>query len=223
MKVVCHLYSLFLVKKNGWKAVLYALCVIAGFILYSGLYKWHLFNVRYHLSFFVLFAPTFGLALGAFTRIRWGVVVAGLLWLTSIPILISLPSRPLLPINGIASQPSILLQTRADLRFSNRRDCQPIFTSLVAQVEATGCADVGIMLNGDAGEYLFWQLFRTPLSKLRIEWIVAGTPSERYKPMDFEPCEVICEGCSAEQATIRDLPLFSLENGYALYLKTAGQ
>jgi hypothetical protein len=205
-------------RKVGWKTLLYAGCVIAGFVFYSGFYKWHLFNVRYHLSFFILFGAVFGITMGAFARVRWGAVVGILLWLTSIPWLISLSNRPLLPIEGVTSRPAILSQTRAELRFSNCKDCQPVFNSLVEQIEANECSQVGIMLNGDAGEYLFWRLFTAPIEKLRIEWIVAGTPSDRYKPMDFEPCAVICEGCGADQTSIRGLNLFSTGYGYSLYM-----
>ncbi|MGB8253333.1 MAG: hypothetical protein WCF08_08955 [Anaerolineaceae bacterium] len=74
------------------------------------------------------------------------------------------------------------------------------------------------MLNGDAGEYLFWKLFDVPQEQLRIEWIVAGTPSEKYEPRDFAPCAVICEGCGVDQPSIRGMDLFSLENGYTLYM-----
>jgi hypothetical protein len=223
LALVSLMIIIILAGKLGWKTLLYAGCIIAGFVFYSAFYKWHLFNVRYHLSFFVLFGAVFGMATGAFTRIRWGTVVGALLCLTSIPWLVSLPSRPLIPIKGIANQPSILAQTRADLRFSNCKDCQPVFSSLVEQIEANDCSQVGIMLNGDAGEYLFWRLFTIPMDKLRIEWIVAGTPSDRYKPMDFEPCAVICEGCGADQTSIRGLNLFSAGYGYGLYMNMADQ
>jgi hypothetical protein len=163
------------------------------------------------------------LALGAFIKVRWGAAVAILLWLTSIPWLISLPSRPLFPIAVVTNQPSILSQTRAELRFTNCKDCQPVFSSLVEQIEAVDCSQIGIMLNGDAGEYLFWRLFTVPIEMLRIEWIVAGTPSDRYKPMDFEPCAVICEGCGAERTSIRGLNLFSAAYGYSLYMNASDQ
>ncbi|MBN2257219.1 MAG: hypothetical protein JW704_05275, partial [Anaerolineaceae bacterium] len=218
--LLASIIMLFLIKKMGWSPLLYALCIILGFVAYSGLYKWHLFNVRYHLSFFVLFAPVFGLVLGSFTKVRWGAVLSAVLWLTSIPCLISLENRPLIPITGISTQPSILNQTREELRFANCRGCYPVFESLVGQIEANRCSAVGVMLNGDAGEYLFWHLFSQPHDDLRIEWIVAGTPSARYKPMDFQPCAVICEGC--DQASVRDLELFSLADGYSLYLNPAG-
>jgi energy-coupling factor transporter transmembrane protein EcfT len=219
--LITFITMLFLIKKLGWKPLIYAVCAISGFIIYSGLYKWHLFNVRYHLSFFILFAPVFGLTLGQFEKVRWGAMLAAILWVTSIPYLVSLETRPLIPITGISSQPSILSQSREELRFANCQGCYPIFKSLVEQIEARSCSEVGIMLNGDAGEYLFWHLFDLPQDELRIEWIVAGTPSERYKPLDFQPCAIICEGC--DQQSVRDLGLFSLENGYALYQNAEGE
>jgi hypothetical protein len=216
--LLSFIMALFLVRRLGWKTLLYACCVAAGFIMYCGFYKWHLFNVRYHLSFFILIAPVFGLVAGYSKKIHWGAVLAAVLWITSIPYLVSLSSRPLIPMAEFSTNPSIITQTREELRFANCRDCYQIYKTLVGEIENNGCSQVGVMLSGDAGEYLFWKLFDAPLKELRIEWIVAGTPSERYKPMDFQPCAVICDGCGADQAEIRGLNLFSIVNDYALYM-----
>jgi hypothetical protein len=211
------------IRKPGHDPLFYALCVIAGFIVYSGAYKWHLFNVRYHLSFFVLIAPVFGLTWGLFGKIKWGMAISMLLWIASIPVLLSIPSRPLIPIQNISVRPSILTQSRAELRFANCASCYPVFKTLVEQIESNHCSTVGIMLNGDSGEYLIWKLFMLPQEFLRIEWIVAGTPSERYEPDDFSPCAVICEGCGSEKLTIRGLKLISTENEFGLYLNPIGE
>lgn len=219
--IISFILLLVLIRKLGLRALFYALCVITGFIVYSGFYKWHLFNVRYHLSFFVLIAPIFGLSFGAFEKIKWGTVIGLFLLVTSIPVLFSIPSRPLIPIKGIAPQPSILMQSREKLRFANCPDCYFPYKSIVDKIEAGNCSTIGIMLNGDSGEYLFWRLFHLPQQELRIEWIVSGTPSARYKPVDFTPCAVICEGCGSEQASIRGLRLFTMEAGYALYMNVS--
>jgi len=223
LAIISFVVLLVMIRKLGLKTLLYALCVIAGFVFYSGLYKWHLFNVRYHLSFFILIAPIFGLTWGLFERIKWGLAVILILWITSIPVLFSIVSRPLIPNHAITDHPSILTQSREKLRFANCVDCYPIDKAMVEQIENNRCSTVGIMLNGDAGEYLFWKLFNIPLEQLRIEWIVAGTPSEKYESDDFTPCTVICEGCGSDQPSIRGLNLFSLENGYALYLNPIGE
>jgi hypothetical protein len=49
-------------KRLGWIAVVYMLLVVAGFFLFSLLFKWQIFGTRYHQSFFVLFAPLIGYA-----------------------------------------------------------------------------------------------------------------------------------------------------------------
>jgi hypothetical protein len=71
---------------------------------------------------------------------------------------------------------------------------------------------------GDSGEYLFWNLFHVPWEQLRIEWIVAGTASEKYKPDDFTPCAVICQDCGSETPSIRGLDLYLVESDFALYM-----
>ncbi|MGB8253334.1 MAG: hypothetical protein WCF08_08960 [Anaerolineaceae bacterium] len=134
LAIISFIMLLVMTRKLGLKTLLYALCVITGFVFYSGLYKWHLFNVRYHLSFFILITPIFGLTWGLFERIKWGLAITLILWITSIPVLFSIVSRPLIPNHAITDRPSILEQSRAELRFANCLDCYPIDKALVEQI-----------------------------------------------------------------------------------------
>jgi len=54
---------------------------------------------------------------------------------------------------------------------------------------------------------------------LRIEWIVGGTPSERFSDSAFAPCAIVCEACEEQGQTIRGLPLAYVRSGYRLYLQ----
>ncbi len=218
LAIFSFIVLLIMFKKLGIKTLLYALCVIAGFVAQCGFYKWHLFNVRYHMSFFVLYAPVFGLAWGIFERIKWGLVISFILGLTSIPVLFSIAMRPLVPIQNVSDYPGILTQTREELRFNNCLDCYHINKSLVDAIEKNKCDTIGVILLGDSGEYLIWTLFHVPQDQLRIEWIVAGTASVKYEPDDFTPCAVICQDCGPETPSIRGLNLYLVNNDFALYM-----
>ncbi len=218
LAILSFVILLIMIKKLGVKTLLYALCVIGGFVAYSGFYKWHLFNVRYHLSFFVLYAPIFGLVWGLFERIKWGFVLSVILGLTSIPVLFSIAMRPLVPIQNVSDYPSILTQTREKLRFNNCLDCYQINKTSVDAIEKNQCDTIGMMLLGDSGEYLIWSLFHAPVDRIRIEWIVAGTPSAKYEPDDFTPCAVICQDCGPETPSIRGLNFYLVVKDFALYM-----
>jgi hypothetical protein len=62
----------------------------------------------------------------------------------------------------------------------------------------------------------------TPRPDLRVEWIVAGTPSARFADPDFAPCAVVCdESCPADWTRIRGLPLTYERADYRLFMRPA--
>jgi hypothetical protein len=74
------------------------------------------------------------------------------------------------------------------------------------------------MLLGDDPEYLIWVLMGAPRKDdLRIVWIVSGNTS-RYKPLDFQPCAIICHGCGADQQSINGLDYAYQAAEWQLYL-----
>jgi hypothetical protein len=56
-------------------------------------------------------------------------------------------------------------------------------------------------------EYLFWDMLDAPREDLRVEWIVSGSPTDRYKPSDFQPCAILCERCPSDWTEAQGLPL----------------
>jgi hypothetical protein len=81
------------------------------------------------------------------------------------------------------------------------------YREVVQRISAAGCTDVGLVLSGNAMEYILWALLGAPSDDLHFEWFVAGTPSARYEMSEFAPCAVICEGCPSDWTVIRGLPL----------------
>jgi hypothetical protein len=93
------------------------------------------------------------------------------------------------------------------------------YREITAAVQEAACHSVGIMLSGDAAEYPLWPLLAAPGGGTRLEWIVAGTPSARYRDVTFQPCAVVCDSsCPAAWAEVRGLPLALDLSGYRLYL-----
>jgi hypothetical protein len=94
-----------------------------------------------------------------------------------------------------------------------------VYELIAETIVAARCQAVGLMLAGDGAEYPFWVFLGAPRSDVRIEWIVAGTPSARYVDPDFEPCAVVCDrSCPSEWTRVRDIPLHMELSGYRLFL-----
>ena len=204
-------------KRVSALAIFYSAMVAVTFALFSLIFKWHVFSVRYHLPFFVLFAPAVGRIWGIFERVKVGYVVAAFLLIGARPWLFSIDSRPLIPKPGRSVVESILDGTRERLYFANLPDGYEPFQRIAGEILNRGCTEVGIMLFGDDPEYLLWVLLNAPRPDLRVEWIVSGA-TDRYSPADFQPCAVVCNGCEG-QATIRGLVWAQQFTGMRLYLR----
>ncbi len=189
-------------KKRGNLALLYAGLVAAGFVGYCYIYKWQIFSLRLETVFFVLFCPVVGYTIDLLvTRALFngqarlvGVLVAAGLVYTSLPWILKIDSRPLIPTNRNTDIPSVLTTSRDRLYYGAAPGFQSMVHDLTDPIIQQGCNQVGMMINGDDPEYYFWVELGAPRKDLQIEWIVAGTPSERYRPADFKPCAVIASG-----------------------------
>jgi hypothetical protein len=203
-------------KRLPAKFMLYAACVTVGFILFSFIYKWQIFGARFHLLFFVLFAPPAGVVLSRLKFKLPGAIIATSLLILSFPWLFNIDSRPLLPKDG--QGPSILSVSREELYFSNASGVAQGIRAITADLQQQECSQVGLMLHGDDPEYLFWSMLGAPRDTLRLEWIVTGTPSVRYSREGFHPCAIVCSGCTEEQPSLRNLDRQYESSGFTLYM-----
>jgi hypothetical protein len=208
----------FLVRKHGRALLVYGLLSALTFLLFSFIYKWNAFGTRYDLAFFVIFAPVAGVILGGFEKVKIGHLVTVLLFIGALPWLLSVYSRPLVGISGYSEgKGSILQASRMDLYFTNAPSERAVFTQFTEVIKSKGCNDVGVMLKGDDPEYLLWVLMGAPRSQARLEWIVSS-PTDKYSPADFQPCAIICRGCSLSQSPLRGLEIAQQMSDVWLYL-----
>lgn len=199
--------------------LIYLLASASTLIFLSAIFKWQIFGGRYQLPLFVLLAPAAGFVLTARLSARAWQMLAALLVVASWPWLTGIRSRPLTPTADLYVG-SVLTESRDHLYFANALYLEDTFTSLAGLVQDAGCSDVGIVLSGNAPEYLLWVVMGAPGPDLRIEWIVGGTPSARYEDPSFAPCAVVCdESCPADWTMILGLPLVYQRSGYRLFLQ----
>lgn len=192
-----------------------ALAGISCFLLLSILFKWQVFSARYQLPFFMMWGPVTGCYIAS--RKGWrSTLILVFLFVGSIPWLISIRSRPLLPIPGEVSAPSVLLADRQTLLFTNGEYLEEPYVQLANEIEDADCGVVGISISGSSAEYPLWVLLGAPRDDLEVQWVVSDTPSARYLPPEFSPCAVICQDC--DQDGFRGLPITDQIGGYSLYL-----
>jgi len=196
----------------------YTFIVLATYVLFSFLYKWLIFGSRLQLPFFLLYAPIVGFLLGGWKKERLANWANVFLLLASIPWLISIETRPILPIPERSPVGSVLTESRLNLLFANGSYLTEPARDVVIRIEASGCTRVGLMLTGNGAEYPFWFMLGSPRKDLRIEWIVADTYSANLSDPTFEPCAVICEDCQIQSENFRGLPVVFERSPYRLYL-----
>jgi hypothetical protein len=213
----CSGVALIARKRLGNANLTYVLLSASTFVLFSILFKWQVYGSRYHMPFFVLFAPAIAYALWALLRPRMGWVVALFLIVFTYPWLFSIDSRPLIPTSNRSYPVSILAESREKLYFANVPYLDYSYHEIVARIKDADCTQVGLSISGMGAEYPLWALLDAPRRPgLQMEWLISG-PSDQYSKPDFQPCAVICEGCE-DQATFRDLPLAYYFDTMRLYL-----
>ncbi len=190
-------------------------------LIFSVIFKWQIFASRYHLPFFALLAPWVAAIGSASLRPRWIHFASGLLLIASIPWLIGIRTRPLLPAWDNPKVNSLLTESRQNLMFASGDYLEIPYTEMAALIRQEACGQVGLMLSGGGAEYPVWALLGAPRADLRLEWLVGGTPSERFADPGFTPCAILCQGCEEQGETIRGLPLVYSRSDYHLYLQAS--
>lgn len=218
-------FGVILWRRKGLSSqiIIYAALLIASALLFSFLFKWLIFGSRLQLPFFVLAAPLIGFLLGDFRNQTWGYILGYILLLSSLPWVLSIDSRPIVPREGHSVVGSVLTESRTDLLFANGEYLKEPTRDVVVRISESGCTEVGLMLAGNGVEYTFWSMSGSPRTKIHFEWIVGGTPSANLASREFEPCAIICENCRSVEDDLRGLQLVHSREPYSLYLGEAGQ
>jgi general stress protein CsbA len=210
--------SLALIKRTSRMLMIYQGLVILGFVAFSFIFKWQIFGSRLLLPFFLLYAPIVGTLISLLIT-AWLVSVLGIgLAASSFMWLVSIYPRPLFPLSGRTEWPSVVTASREQMYFTSIPGAYQPMKAIARHILDAQCNEVGMAISGSGAEYPYWVLLGAPRDDLRIEWIVAGTPSAQYSDPGFQPCAIICDTC-ADQHSFRGLPLLSRFGGINLYLR----
>lgn len=204
-------------KRVSKDAVLFGAAGVIGFVLFAAVFKFDMLGSRYHMPFFILMAPAVGVLLSRHLPSPFTAMLAVILLAGALPALLRLGSRPVFPTR---QNESVLKAERLDQYFVQAGNVDEAYILFSEQIKASACDEIGIMLRGDTPEYPLWVLMGAPRSEVVIRWIIARSdPSGSYRPEDFSPCAVICQGCGPQIEEFNGLPRRARESGFSLYLE----
>lgn len=200
--VLSILLAFLLVKRLKPIVLFYGMAVIFTFVVFAAMFKWQVFSSRYHLPFFVLFAPFVAVALSRLWKSSLAYLAAVALLIVCVPFLFHIEQRPLLSTESEITPEggnTLLNTSREQWLFATAgfQDGYLRDRDIADAILQAGCHNVAVMLSGNGAEYPYWSLLGKPAAGIRIEWIVSG-PSDRYRDLSYQPCAVICQGCESQ-------------------------
>ena len=224
---------------GSWSlATVYALALIAGFLIFSGLYKWQTTGSRLQLSLFIAASPLVGFVFAQPVVVRgspassWqkhlpAIVVCGTLIIAGYPSILSNPSRPLIVDHASAFEHSILVTPRSQLLFASTQESSPGYFSLaIAIYDLSSCEHFGMILDSHDKAYPFWALQQPnyALDSARpITWIylndssgqIVSSSELEQEDTGAQICAVVCSICSQSQLIILTVGNFTAESKHA--------
>jgi len=185
------------------------LLLLATALVSVAMLKWQPWNSRLHLPFFVLAAPLVGATIAAqlstikVNLLNWILIFSGLpfaFYNMTRPLVASLDLQTLRQNKLKLTSKNIWNTPRSSMYFLFRPDIESdyrqIAAALIANLDATGCREIGLVLGEDDWEYPLHVLSRRNESfAFRFEHIEVRNPSGAlsgsFAFRDFHPCAIV--------------------------------
>ena len=170
-------------RREVW---IYALAVIAGFLLLCLYLRWQHWISRLQLPLFVLMAPV----VGTMVPRRLSRFVAAALLVLAVPPIVHNDTRRLL------GEGNVFSRDRTEMMFANRPERYAPYLRIAEEIRASGCRRIGLITGYNDYEYPLWVMLdaKVPL-EYRIEHLEVeneSTPLLAEEPFaGFQPCLVV--------------------------------
>lgn len=163
-----------------------------GFVTYSALFKWQLYEGRLQTPLFVL---GLGLVAVVLERVnvvaRW--VLLGALLLVALPNALCNYTRPLIAFRPMAPRPALLSVPRNLRYFLYMPNLGYGYFDVARRIVESDCPDVGVRAWPDAWEYPVLALARSGGSEARFRSVDVTNPSARFED-HTRPCLLLLIG-----------------------------
>jgi hypothetical protein len=170
-------------KRSGAKQIIYLVLMFISYLALMVVLKWRPTGSRWHLTYFVMFAPLAGIVLDWIdSKRKWlGTALAFVLLFVSTPWLLAVQERPLLPVQGYTYPRSILTTSRESLYFSSA-ESEEIFYSEVAELinAVPGNQQLGLLFDTPFLEHPIWALTDQGEGQTKIAYLWANGASQKY-------------------------------------------
>jgi 4-amino-4-deoxy-L-arabinose transferase-like glycosyltransferase len=171
----------------------FTVIVLAGYLLFSALFKWQDTNSRLLMPWLVVISPMLGWAFDNIKRIIQVGVVA-LLALSSLTVLVSNPSRPLI---NYGQNQSILTVSRQKTLFNNSPEVMNDYISVLVTARELKCKSFGFELDSKDPEYLVWAILAPSGQELnKVEHFLIMPETKQFVTPGYRPCAVVCSICN---------------------------
>jgi hypothetical protein len=173
-------------KKHPQK-VWFGVALVISFLLFSAIFKWHIYISRHQLPWIVMVCPFIGLALTDIQgkkRAIIGVALIGLTIINALPALFTLEARPLIA----DPSASILTTSRKSALLQNQTDLLENYSAITQAIRSSKCRRIALNLPGNTLEYVLWSYLGMPGEDYEIRWLVSGSSVPRS---EFQPCLTI--------------------------------
>ena len=190
-----------LIKKQGQQLLAYLGLLGLSVIFFLLFFKWQPDGSRLHLLFYMIGAPIIGYMLGWLDdkKPRWGTIIAAVLGFFAWPWALLVYERPVFVMPGLTSDLPISRANRDELYFVTDPGADPVFTSLAAELNATGASTViGVDMGLEHHEYPIWALTRKPNDRVQIQNMRASPLMQRYTLNEYEPDYILSDTCGQE-------------------------
>lgn len=182
----------------------YALSLLAAALLYCLLLRWQPWATRLQLPLFLLGLPLVALALEQKVRaLAWGMIVVVLL-AGSARVLLSNPSRPLVPHKGR----SLVTTSRTSLYFARASKLEDPFVTAATLLRDSGANEIGLVIGRNEWEYPLWVLLGNEATRRPpvLRHVAVGNRSSTYEPKGALPSLIF--------ANVEVLPESLIARGY---------
>lgn len=184
---------------------------LGGIVTFAALFRFGLWEIRYHLPGFAAGAPVFALAWpAAWEKLKRTTALVVVMGLSCIPVLFLNQSRELVTLRRTEfpslgrDRISYLTQTRLRRLFANQPQLEQPYTDAIDVLARSNATQFGIIIDRDNYEYAVWAMLRSYKRGTSIRIEAVDIPSETNWPLgQFTPDFVFWDqGSGAPAATL---------------------
>jgi hypothetical protein len=178
------LSTLLLVRFRTPRLVLFGVCLLVGFTLFSLVLKWQPWHTRLLLPIHVMASAFVAVMLRKTFHPVLLVLVMVALAGTTVPDLLRLPGRP------IRGPKSILVRDRISQYFVRRPELGTPYELATSVIRSGSCTKVGLLMGENDWEYPLWVMTRAAAGKVEVQHVGVENLSAGLSE-GFMPCAIL--------------------------------